>query len=103
VVSAHGMDAAPLGRRLVSLAGGPPMPGSHAEAPAGLLLARGPSIRTGAAIGRAPATEVVPTILHLLGLPIARDLDGSIMEAALEEGAVLDRPAVMIDSYGAWP
>jgi hypothetical protein len=103
VVSAHGMEAAPLGRRLVSLAGGPPLPGSHADAPAGLLLARGPSIRAGAVFGRAPATEVVPTLLHLLGLPIAGDLDGSIMEAALDEGAVLDRPAVVIDSYGAWP
>jgi hypothetical protein len=103
VVSAHGMEAASLGRRLVDLARGPVVPGSHAGAPAGLLFARGPEIRAGASFGRAPATEVVPTALHLLGLPIARDLDGSIIERALEEGGVLDRPAVIIDSYGTWP
>jgi len=103
VVSAHGMEAAALGRRIVGLAGGPLVPGSHAGAPAGLLFARGPEIRAGAFFGRAPATEVVPTALHLLGLPIARDLDGSIIEQALEEGGVLDRPAVIIDTYGAWP
>jgi len=103
IVSAHGMEAAPLGRRLIGLAGGPLVPGSHDRAPAGLMFALGPEIRAGGSFGRAPATEVVPTALHLLGLPIARDLDGSIIEQALEEGGVLDRPAVIIESYGTWP
>lgn len=103
VVSAHGMEPSPLGRRLIGLAGGPLVPGAHDRAPAGLLFARGPEIHAGGSFGRAPATELVPTALHLLGLPIARDLDGSIIERALEEGGVLDRPAVIIDSYGDRP
>jgi len=103
IVSAHGMEASPLGRRLVGLAGGALVPGSHDRAPAGLLFARGPEIRAGGSFGRALATEVVPTALHLLGLPIARDQDGSIIEQVFEEGAVLDRPAVIIESYGTWP
>jgi hypothetical protein len=103
VVSAHGMQPAPLGRRLLGLALGQTAPGAHAAAPAGFLLARGPEIRAGATFARAPASDVVPTALYLLGLPIARDLDGSIIEQVLEQETRVGRPAVVVDSYGPWP
>jgi type I phosphodiesterase/nucleotide pyrophosphatase len=103
VVSSHGMEPAPLARRLVGLAHGPVMPGSHDGAPAGLLIARGPEIGRGVPFGRAATTDLVPTALHLLGLPVARDLDGSIIEQMFVPDGTLDRPAVIIDTYGSRP
>ena len=48
----------------------------------GILLMRGPDINT-ADIGVAQMVDVAPTIMRLLGLPVARDWDGQVLEAAL--------------------
>ena len=100
VVSSHGMEPAPIGRRLMTLGAGPSVGGDHAAAPPGFLFAAGPEIRAGGVLVRVPITEVAPTALHLLGLPIARDLDGSILEQAIVPGGRLDRPAVVIETWG---
>jgi hypothetical protein len=94
------MEPAPIGRRLLSLGVGPSLAGDHDGAPPGFLFVVGPEIRPGGALVRVPITEVVPIALHLLGLPIARDFDGSILEQALLPGGRLDRPAVVIETYG---
>ena len=51
------------------------MPGSHEDAPDGFLLAYGAPMRSGRArLGS--IVDVAPTVLYLLGLPVARDMDG---------------------------
>lgn len=100
VVSSHGMEPAPIGRRLLELGSGPPVAGDHADAPAGFLFAAGPEIRPGGVLAHMSIAEVAPTVLHLLGMPIARDFDGSILDQAIVEGGQLDRPAVVIETYG---
>lgn len=42
----------------------------------GILMARGPDIRTGSEIDGASIIDVAPTILYLLGVPIPEDMDG---------------------------
>jgi predicted AlkP superfamily phosphohydrolase/phosphomutase len=104
VASAHGMEPAPLRRRLAAaLIGREATAGYHDQAPPGFLFALGPGVHAGQPFGRASITDVVPTALYVLGLPIARDLDGSIVEQVMGAGEVLERPAAVIDTYGPRP
>ena len=60
----------------------------HKEgAPDGIFVARGPLFRRGAALGEVSVYDVAPTVLHVLGLPVARDMEGRVPEAALAGGA----------------
>jgi hypothetical protein len=103
VTSAHGMDPAPLWRRMAAAGfGAAAESGTHGNAPAGFLFMLGPGVRQGGTFGRASIADVVPTVLYALNLPIARDLDGGIVEQALTPGFTLEHPAVVIESYG-WP
>ena len=55
---------------------------SGAQAAEGLLVLAGDLVRPGD-LGTASERDVAPTVLHLLGLPRSRELDGSVLEAAL--------------------
>ena len=104
VASAYGMEPAPLRRRIAAaLVGREATAGYHDEAPPGFLFALGPGVHAGEPFGRASIADVVPTALYVLGLPIARDLDGSIVEQVMRAGEVLERPAIVIDTYGPRP
>lgn len=52
--------------------------GEHADAPPGVLIAAGPGIRHGEVHG-ASLQDIAPTVLALLGLPVARDLPGHVI------------------------
>lgn len=73
-----------------------PLPGytmSHAGNPGGLhgrlteadpiLLFHGPGIRRGATVERAENVDIVPTLLHLVGVPPAETVDGTVITGAL--------------------
>jgi predicted AlkP superfamily phosphohydrolase/phosphomutase len=45
----------------------------------GILVARGPSLKSGAEIERTQIIDIAPTLLHLLGLPVPEDLDGKVL------------------------
>ena len=54
----------------------------------GLIILNGPAIREGAKIsGR--IIDVAPTILHMFGLPIPKDMDGGMLKEVFEEGSEL--------------
>ncbi len=57
--------------------------GTHT--PDGVLLLAGPGVRQGSVVDEAHLTDVVPTVLALLGLPLPRPLDGRVLEEALRE------------------
>jgi predicted AlkP superfamily phosphohydrolase/phosphomutase len=52
----------------------------------GMLIMRGPGIRSGAEIEGAAIYDVAPTVLHSMGLPIPSDMDGRVLEQAFEDG-----------------
>ena len=52
--------------------------------PDGIFLAAGPHLRQGAAIEGASVLDVTPTLLHYLGLPVGRDMDGKVLEGVFE-------------------
>jgi len=71
----------------------------HDNCPSGVILMRGPGIAAGP-IEDASVFDVSPTLLHLLGLSVAQDMDGGPLPVA-EPGGPFDRRATSVGSYGA--
>jgi predicted AlkP superfamily phosphohydrolase/phosphomutase len=100
VVSAYGMEPVPQWRRAwETLMGDPWMSGTHADAPDGVLLAMGDGIRAGVTVRSATVLDLTPTILYLMGLPVARDMDGRILTEMLQDDFMRAHPAAFIPSY----
>jgi hypothetical protein len=68
----------------------------------GLLVLAGGPIAPGD-LGTASERDVAPTVLHLLGLPKSRELDGQVLETAFSETFRRDHPVRLVDSYGRRP
>ena len=73
-----------------------------AEPAEGLLVLAGPPVEPGD-LGSVSERDVAPTILHLLGVPRSRELDGRALEPALRESFRRDHPLRTVDSYGRRP
>jgi hypothetical protein len=43
--------------------------------------------------------DVAPTLLYLLGLPVARDMQGRVLTEMLEPGYAREHPLTFIPSY----
>jgi predicted AlkP superfamily phosphohydrolase/phosphomutase len=101
LVSGYGMDPATLADRLVALATGRgPIGGTHERAPDGYFIAVGEGLRAGATLHDASVVDVAPTLLYLMGLPVARDMDGRVLTEILEEDYARSHPLTFIPSYG---
>jgi hypothetical protein len=100
VISGHGLAPTPLWRRLVgTLTGTSVGAASHAGAPDGVLLVAGQGIRPGSVPANASVLDVAPTILYLMGLPVARDMEGRVLTEVLEPAFARDNPVTFIPSY----
>jgi len=55
--------------------------GSHRRE--GILIGHGPAFKRNAASGNAVITDVLPTILSVLGIPVPEDLDGRVLSEIL--------------------
>jgi hypothetical protein len=75
------------------------MSGTHDGAPDGFLCAVGDGVRAGAAVGRASVLDIAPTILYLMGLPVARDMEGRVLAEILDEDFISSHPVTFIPSY----
>lgn len=77
VVSGFGLEPLSLTEQLVErVFGDPRFSGTHARGPDGFLFAYGTMVNPGR-VARGAIVDVVPTVLYFLGLPVARDMDGS--------------------------
>ena len=65
----------------------------------GTLAVLGPGLR-GEGRTQASVLDVAPTILHALGIPIARDLDGGVIEAMFEAQLLTRHPVRFVATYG---
>lgn len=57
----------------------------HRDGPAGVLIAAGRHVAKGAALREARLVDIAPTVLALLGLPGADDMDGRVLEELFVE------------------
>ena len=67
--------------------------------PEGIFLAAGPHIRHSATIDGASVLDIAPTLLHYLGLPVAKDMDGKVLEDLFEPGFGKSHPIRYVASY----
>ena len=69
----------------------------------GFIAIAGGSVVRGAAISDATIRDVTPTVLALLGLPVARDMDGKVLTNLLTKEFLAAHPVQFIDSYETGP
>ncbi|HET8946168.1 MAG TPA: tetratricopeptide repeat protein, partial [Candidatus Polarisedimenticolia bacterium] len=62
------------------------------------FAARGPSIRPGE-IPTVTLYDIAPTLLYLLGLPVAQDMPGRVLEQAIDPKFLAAHPAKQVPSY----
>lgn len=65
----------------------------------GILVMAGPGVEVGAHVPEASIMDVAPTILRVLGLPVAADLDGQVVEWAFTPEWLTEHPQVAVDAY----
>jgi predicted AlkP superfamily phosphohydrolase/phosphomutase len=51
----------------------------------GIFIVAGPGVQEGQRVGGARLLDVAPTVLHMLGLPVPRDMDGRVLTEVLTE------------------
>jgi hypothetical protein len=94
------MEPLPHWRRVwESLMGDPWLSGTHADAPDGLLMAVGDGIRPGATLHAGSVLDLAPTMLYLMGLPVARDMEGRVLAEILQDDFMRSNPVTFIPSY----
>ena len=91
ILSDHGMRS--TGRRAVP---GQNPAGDHD--PRGILAATGPGIPVGTNLDDVSSLDLVPTLLALLGLPVASDMPGRVLQELAAEDASFR--LAWTDSYG---
>lgn len=67
----------------------------------GILILSGPGVRPGQAIDGARLLDLAPTILHVMGLPVPDDMDGRVLEEALDPAELAARP-VAVEPASSW-
>lgn len=79
------------------------LPGSHGigspEAHVGIFSITGPGVRPGTRLDDVDVLDVAPTVAYALGLPVASDLDGRVVEEAFGEGWRALRPIQWVPTW----
>lgn len=65
----------------------------------GVIIIAGRNIKKGVGITDATLLDITPTILYLMGLPVAKDMDGKVLTQAIEPSFLEKNPIRYIDSY----
>jgi hypothetical protein len=74
-----------------------------AEKPEGLLVLAGGPVIAGRTLGTAFERDIAPTVLHLLGVPVSREIEGRVLLAALAPEFAAKHPLREVASYGRRP
>ena len=99
VISGFGMEATPLSKRLLAqVLGNPNQTGTHEDGPDGFLLAYGAHVATGA-LPRGAITDVTPTVLYYLGVPVGRDMDGFARTDLFQATYAVEHPLKYVASH----
>ena len=67
----------------------------------GILVVHGPGVKAKHRIRDASVLDISPTVLYVLGLPVGRDMDGTVLVDAFEERVARSHPIQFIDSHDA--
>ena len=67
----------------------------------GILICKGPGIRSAASLNTPVVYDLVPTLMHLAGLPAPPDLDGRVIEELCEDDFRASHPLRLDSSEGS--
>src|SRR6185436_17873504 len=65
----------------------------------GIFVAAGPHVRAGAQVDGASVLDVTPTVLHYLGIPIGKDMDGKVLDGVFEPDFVKRFPVRYVPTH----
>jgi predicted AlkP superfamily phosphohydrolase/phosphomutase len=65
----------------------------------GVVILSGANIKPGVKVEESSIYDLTPTILYLMGFPVARDMDGRLMTEALKDDVLDEKPIRYIDTY----
>ncbi len=106
IISDHGMEPIPLKSKKMTTKGKARskqlyrvISAHHYMAPPGILIARGGRLKNGVEIHDAGVYDILPTLLYLLGLPVASDMKGRVLEGIVDESYFAGHPPSYIKSY----
>lgn len=100
VFSPHGIESLPLWKRAIeSLLGNPMVSAHHEFAPDGVIFFYGKNVARGKNFEGMRLVDITPTLLYYLGLPVGRDMDGTVRADAFQREFTADSPVVYISSY----
>src|SRR5262245_9259089 len=74
-----------------------PVSGDHR--PEGIVILAGNHVRHGEGEERASILDITPTVLYLLGLPVGRDMEGRVLEKAIDPTFLAARPPRTIATH----
>ena len=72
--------------------------GTHEDGPDGFLLAYGANVAAGA-FPRGAITDVTPTVLYYLGVPVRRDMDGFARTDLFQSTYAAEHPLKYVASH----
>ncbi|MDP8244908.1 MAG: alkaline phosphatase family protein [Candidatus Hinthialibacter antarcticus] len=72
---------------------------SGAHDPKGVFLMKGPGVQSNAWVERASLLDVAPTALYWMGLPLSRELEGEVIEAAFDEEYLRANAPIEVEAY----
>jgi len=67
---------------------------SNEHSPNGIFIAYGKDIQKGVRISNAEITDLAPTILHLMKVPIQKDMDGRVLKKIFKESSEIAKRSV---------
>jgi len=67
--------------------------------PTGVIMFAGKDIVVGGELADVSVLDITPTILALMGMPVADDMDGRVLTEAIDRSFLRANPVKMIDTY----
>lgn len=61
----------------------------------GILIANGPDIKGSEHVNGAELIDITPTILHIMGVPVPKDMDGKVLEETFKEDSEFTKREVV--------
>lgn len=77
----------------------PAQTGSHGADPDGILIVAGARIEKQKEIVGARIVDLAPTVLHIMGVPVADDMDGRVLTELFDPNAELAKRKIAYQSY----
>ncbi len=100
IYAPHGIDPLPLWKRIIEwIFGNPHISAYHENSPDGAVFFLGRDIARKNYIEGMKLIDVAPTLLHYLGLPVGKDMDGIVNSSIFTEEFNTENPVLYITSY----